>query len=257
MAFAKEAYENKQISNLELKDIGGRGWWQTIKHHTGNLKSSNMPALLLPSGEAVHDNISKASALNNFFVSHYTVDDSHTTLPAAQFITESRLTSIRLSEKEVQDILITLKPLKTPGPDGISPHVLKLTAKTISKPLTNLFNLTLQRGIFPDIWKQANVITIFKKGDKSSHNNYRPVSLLSSVGKVMEKCIFKHMFNYFRDHDIIYKYQSGFLLGCSTTHHLVHLYHSISEAFDKGLKVQMVIYPRRLTKYGTPGYYSS
>ena len=199
-----------------------------------------MPALLLPSGEAVHDNISKASALNNLFVSHSTVDDSHTTLAAAQFITEGRLTSIRLSEKEVQDILITLKPSKAPGPDGISPHVLKLTAKTISKPLTNLFNLSLQRGIFPDIWKQANVIPIFKKGDKSSPNINRPVSLLSSVGRVMEKCIFKHMFNYFRDYDIIYKYQSGFLPGCSTTRHLVHLYHSISEAFDKGLKVQMV-----------------
>ena len=75
--FSKEAYENKQISNLELKDIGGRGWWQTIKHHIGNSKSNNMPALLSPSGDAVHDNISKASALNNFFVSHSTVDDSH------------------------------------------------------------------------------------------------------------------------------------------------------------------------------------
>ena len=190
LAFSKEAYENKQISSLELKDIGGRGWWQTIKHHIGNPKSNNMPALLLPSGEAVHDNISKASALNNFFVSHSTVDDLHTTLPAAQFITEGRLTSIRLSEKEVHDILITLKPSKAPGPDGISPHVLKLTAKTISKPLTNLFNVSLQRGIFPNIWKQANVIPIFKKGDKSSPDNYRPVSLLSSVGKVMEKCIF-------------------------------------------------------------------
>ena len=49
----------------------------------------------------------------------------------------------------------------------------------------------------------------------------------------MEKCIF-------RDNDLIYKFQSGFLPGCSTTHHLVHLYHSISEGTDKGLKVQMV-----------------
>ena len=64
--------------------------------------------------------------------------------------------------------------------------------------------------------------------------------MLSSVGKVMKKCIFKHMLNYFRDKDQIFKYQSGFLLGCSTTHHLVHLYHNISEAFDKGQKVQMV-----------------
>ena len=78
------------------------------------------------------------------------------------------------------------------------------------------------------------------KGDRSFPNNYRPVSLISYVGKVLEKCIFKHMFKYFRDNDLIYTYQSGFLPGCRTTHHLVHLYHSMSEAFDKGLKVQMV-----------------
>ena len=56
----------------------------------------------------------------------------------------------------------------------------------------------------------------------------------------MEKCIFKHMSNYFGDNDLIYKYQSGFLPGCNTTHHLVHLYHIISKAFDKGLKEQIV-----------------
>ena len=57
LALSKAAYENKQISNLELEDIGGRGWWQTIKQHIGNSKSHNMPALLLPSGEAVHDKL--------------------------------------------------------------------------------------------------------------------------------------------------------------------------------------------------------
>ena len=68
----KHTGTNKLISNVEIKYIGGRGWWRTIKHHIGNSKSVNMPALLLPSGEAAHDNISKASALNNFFFSHNT-----------------------------------------------------------------------------------------------------------------------------------------------------------------------------------------
>ena len=63
------------------------------------------------------------------------------------------------------------------------------------------------------------------------------------------------MYNYFRDNDLIYKFQSGFLPGCSTTHHLVHLYHSISETFDKGLKLQSMA--RRAIiqakKYGNHG----
>ena len=56
----------------------------------------------------------------------------------------------------------------------------------------------------------------------------------------MRKCIFKHMFKYFRDNDLIDKYQSRFLPGCSTTNYPVHMYHSLSEAFGKVLKVQMV-----------------
>ena len=98
-----------------------------------------MLALLLSSGEAVHDNVSKASALDNLFASHSTVDDWHRALSAAQFITEGRLTSIRLSENEVQYILIILKPSKAPGPDRISTHVLELISPTISKPLTLIF----------------------------------------------------------------------------------------------------------------------
>ena len=62
----------------------------------------------------------------------------------------------------------------------------------------DLFNLSLTLGKFPKIWKQANVTPIFKKGNESDTNNYRPVSLLSTVGKVFEKIVFKYMYNYFK-----------------------------------------------------------
>ena len=61
------------------------GGGKQLMYHIANSKSNNIPALLLPSDEAVHDNISKANALKNFFVSHSTVNDSQTTLRAAKF----------------------------------------------------------------------------------------------------------------------------------------------------------------------------
>ena len=76
---------------------------------------------------------------------------------------------------------------------------------------------------FPEIWKQANVSPLYKKDDPSLACNYRPISLLSTVGKVMEKKFHKHIFNYFKDHNIITCLQSGFVPGDSTVNQLVDI----------------------------------
>ena len=92
-------------------------------------------------------------------------------------------------------------------------------------------NRSLSECIFPNRWKTANVIPIFKKGDKSSLTNYRPVSLLSCCGKLLERLIFKHMYNFFLDNNLC-KYQSGFLPKHSTTFQLVDIFHHICQSFD-------------------------
>jgi hypothetical protein len=94
----------------------------------------------------------------------------------------------------------------------------------ISKPLCMLFNKSLHQNIFPTDWKLAHVIPLFKAGDKSFPSNYRPVSLLSCVSKLLEKIVFKHIFNHLQGNKLLCKFQSGFLPGCSTTHQLVELY---------------------------------
>ena len=59
---------------------------------------------------------------------------------------------------------------------------------------------------------------LYKQGDKSEAGNYRPVSLTSCVGKAFKRVIFKHVYNYIADNNLLYKYQSGFLPGHSTVH---------------------------------------
>jgi len=237
---AKQEHDLKQTNELNDQSVGSKSWWQTIKKFIGGAKSDTIPALLLPSGAAVHDNTNKAKMLNDYFASHSTIDDSNATLPPENTPQHEQLNNIQVNETEVRDILKSLKCSKASGPDGISPRMLKETANYFSVPLARLLNLSLQEGVFPQVWKQANVIPIFKKGDKSLPKNYRPVSLLSILGKVMEKIIFKHMYNYLKDHDTIYKYQSGFLPGHSTTHHLAHLYHIMTQAFDQQKKIRLV-----------------
>ena len=67
----------------------------------------------------------------------------------------------------------------------------------------------MSKGTFPDMWKEANVSPLFKKDDPSSVSNYRPISLLNTIGKVMEKIVHKHMFNFFLDQHAITSLQSG------------------------------------------------
>ena len=77
-------------------------------------------------------------------------------------------------------------------------------------------NRSFEEEIFPDIWKIADVIPISKKGDRSQPSNYRPVALLSCIGKLQERIVFKNMYNFLLDNYLRYKYQSGFLPQHST-----------------------------------------
>jgi hypothetical protein len=67
-------------------------------------------------------------------------------------------------------------------------------------------------------------MTLFKNGNKSLVSNYRPISLLSCVGKTFERVVFKHVSNYFLDNKLLCKYQSGFVPGCSTVHQLIEIF---------------------------------
>ena len=87
--------------------------------------------------------------------------------------------------------------------------------------------------VFPDQWKIAHVIALFKKGDTSLPSNYRPVSLLSCVSKILEKIVYKQIYNHLHINKLLYKFQSGFLQGYSTTHQLIELYDNILLALDK------------------------
>jgi hypothetical protein len=96
-----------------------------------------------------------------------------------------------------------------------------------------IFQLTLQTSTFPDHWKLVKVMSIFKNGNKSLVSNYRPISLLSCVGKTFERVVFKHVSNYFLDNKLLCKYQSGFVPGCSTVHQLIEIFHKICIYLDK------------------------
>ena len=119
-------------------------------------------------------------------------------------------------------------------------RLLKEGCHILAHPYSIIFNRSLEQGYFPSSWKDANVTPIYKKEDKSLPSNYRPISLLGIAGKTMERCLHKHLFNYMVTNQLLTPLQSGFREGDSTTNQLLHTYHKICEAVDKGKEIRAV-----------------
>ena len=100
--------------------------------------------------------------------------------------------------------------------------------------------MSLQLRKFPSEWKNANVTPIFKKDSPSDIKNYRPISLISVIGKVMERCIFKHIHNYLLEFKIITTNQSGFTPGDSAVKQLLYITNEFGRALDEGKEIRVI-----------------
>ena len=145
------------------------------------------------------------------------------------------------SEDIVYRILSNIDPFKSAGIDNISGKFIKEGALILARPITQLCNLSIKLSSFPTRCKIAKLKPIYKKGSKSDPANYRPISLLPLISKVIEKVIHDQMQNYLDNHKILYPYQSGFRSNYSTNSALTYLTNYISEGFDKGLYTGMIL----------------
>ena len=111
---------------------------------------------------------------------------------------------------EVLDTIKSLKNTKSTGYDDFSTKFIKLSATLIAPELVKIFNLAINKGIYPDNLKIAKVIPIFKKGDQTSVNNYRPISIFSPINKIFEKILYSRLLKYIDKSNLLYKYQFRF-----------------------------------------------
>ena len=119
-----------------------------------------------------------------------------------------KFTNITL--QETIGALNEIKSKKSPGLDGISIRLLKDAFNIVTESLVNIFNVSLQRAIFPDDWKLAKVTPIFKEGNKADCGNYRPISVISAVAKLFEKLVYRQLTSFLRLNGILVEQQSGF-----------------------------------------------
>ena len=218
----------------EKSSTNPKSFWTLVKSIMGRSRSTTIPPLIDSiSDELVTDDLSKANLLNRHFCSISSVNDRNINVPDLPSKTQQSLDIDEITVAEIKDILDSLKLGKASGNDGISHHMLKFSSRTVSYPLSIIFNKSIRTQKFPSCWKLASVLAFYKKGDKTSPVNYRPIALLSCLGKVFERVIFKHIHNYLLENRLLYKYQSGFMPGHSTYHQLIEIYHKICLSLEK------------------------
>ncbi|KAI8519492.1 hypothetical protein Bbelb_027490 [Branchiostoma belcheri] len=123
----------------------------------------------------------------------------------------------------VTEQLSAVKIKKATGLDNIDNRLLKVGAQILAPSLTKLFNRSLDTGKFPTKWKQAKVLPIHKKGEKTSPSNYRPVSILPAISKILERAVHNQFYDYFNKNKLLTQSQSGFRKAhsCETALHSV------------------------------------
>ena len=135
-------------------------------------------------------------------------------------------------EEELVKEICQLNSKKAGGHDNISPKILKENTDIFVTPLLHLINLSFQTSIVPDKLKIARVIPIHKKEDRFCVDNYRPISLLSTVNKLLEKLMHKRLVSFLNQHKILYKYQFGFRQNYSTTLALIEITDNILQDLE-------------------------
>ena len=180
-----------------------------------------------------------AEALNAFFTSVFTIEDLDN-IPDLPPPSSCKLHHISVTENFVQSELDKLNPNKAVGADDVYARVLKECSNEVALPLFLIFSKSIAEGKVPSDWKKANVTPLFKKGSKKDPGNYRPVSLTSIAGKILERIVKKQMVQHLEENDILRSTQHGFISGRSCLTNLLEYLEFVTSKIDNKEPVDVI-----------------
>ena len=248
----KEWFKEQQKHNARIyaKSTGpgsqAKAFWKILKQNFGESKRTNIPTLI-DGFKLLTDDSSKADCLNAYFVEQSTLDLASepvlpycTGLPRSDLENDGCLTEITVDPLIVFSILSSLNVNKATGPDGLCNTLLKHCASSLYHPISILAQMSLNTGTFPKVWKSANVVPLYKNGDKNCKSNYRPISLLSNVSKVLERLVYNALYDHCLQNKLLSPKNSGFKKGDGAINQMICMTDKIYKALDNGKNVAMV-----------------
>ena len=228
----------------QLNPSNPKMFWRVVKLLTK--QPSSIPVLRDSQQRAVHDDVEKATLLNDFFSSCF--NDAQEPLDTSDYLELDQPDPglcpdwLLCNEDEILEMLLSLDTTKSSGPDGISATMLKQTAASIAPGITEFLNTSIRTGKFPTAWKTSSVVPIPKGSDHTSVSNYRPISLLPILSKLLEKHIHGVISNHLSANSPIALQQWGFQTKKSSVTALADVLYNWAVALDKGLEVCAVFF---------------
>ena len=230
-----------ELSNIERNVKNPKKTWDILRELTTGKKEQLTVDKIKVDGKIVSDPSLIANEFNSFFtrVGRNIADAVEPTsreptdyIPTPSVPTPPlRLDSI--SQHQIVDIITAMDSKSSTDANGISMKILKHIKYQISEPLSHLFTLSVATGVFPDKLKVSKTIPIFKAGEHTCCDNYRPISLLSSISKILEKVVAINLVNHLEINNLLYNNQYGFLRGRSTLHNITKLTSTISQNLNE------------------------
>ena len=190
-------------------------------------------------GALEHSDASNATILNGYFSSVFTEECGLIPEPVDRFA-GSMLQEMNFTEEDVRKKIDELLKHKSPGPDGFLPRVLKEVRDEVAPLLAKIFNLSIRTGCVPRDWREAEVTPIFKKGDRKLACNYRPISLTSIVGKIMESIIVDKIAIHLESNLLLRDSQHGFRRHRSCLTNLLEFFHYVFSEHDRDKAVDVI-----------------
>ena len=218
----KREAEKKYITNkLEQNKNNIKKTWNLIKLSINNTNyKKTLPKIFKSSNNILDNPQDIAESFNSFFISNSNVSYPQNHKPNyKQFLPPSNPTSFfitEVDEDEILKVIKSMKPSSSQAYDKSSNFLIKHTIPFLLKPLTHCINLSLSHGIFPDCLKTTKIIPIHKNGSTNEITNYRPISIISTFSKILEKVVYSQVITFFDKHNIISDRQYGFKKNCST-----------------------------------------
>ena len=178
--------------------------WDTIFHLIGNRKNKqDLPDYFLKNGNKIIGDENIANGFNDFFStigSELAEKIGNSSAKFSDFLgnpVKDNFSFCKVTPSIIEETAKLLKSKNSYGADCISSKLLKKCLPHISNVLCHLFNLSFKTGYVAPQLKLAKVVPIFKSGDKHDFNNFRPISLLSSISKLQEKIVARQMVGFF------------------------------------------------------------
>ena len=184
-----------------------------------------------------------AETMNDFFVDKVSklrqgipvcIEDPLATMTKMMQTRTCSMTLRPVSEEEIYKIIKKLKSSRTAGSDWIDATSLKLVAEEISAPLTYIINLSIKQGKFPTQWKLSKIIPLLKKESPLLPKNYRPVAILSTCSKVLERAVFNQLIQYLEENSLLHENHHGCRKAHNTTTAIIQLYDQWTSEVDAG-----------------------